>query len=65
MDLLVFAARSYMLAIEQTLSMNNVLPQGTIVRFDVEEYLDEMIEGDMSREDDDEEMNPPQTPRME
>ena len=45
--------------------MNNVLPQGTIVRFDVEEYLDEMIEGDMSRENDDEEMNPPQTPRME
>jgi hypothetical protein len=43
--------------------MNNVLPQGTIVRFDVEEYLDEMIEGDMIREDD--EMNPPQTPRME
>jgi len=62
MDLLVFAARSYMLAIEQTLSMNNVLPQGTIVKFDVESYLSEMVAGEMGEY---EEMNPPQTPTME
>jgi hypothetical protein len=65
MDLLVFAARSYMLAIEQTLSMNNVLPQGTIVKFDVESYLSEMVAGEMGEYDDPEEMNPPQTPTME
>jgi hypothetical protein len=65
MDLLVFAARSYMLAIEQTLSMNNVLPQGTIVKFDVETYLSEMIAGEMGEYEEPEEMNPPQTPRME
>jgi hypothetical protein len=65
MDLLVFAARSYMLAIEQTLSMNNVLPQGTIVKFDVETYLAEMIAGEMGEYEEPEEMNPPQTPRME
>jgi hypothetical protein len=65
MDLLVFAARSYMLAIEQTLSMNNVLPQGTIVKFDVETYLAEMIAGEMGEYEEPEEMNPPQTTRME
>jgi hypothetical protein len=51
-----------MLAIEQTLSMNSILPQGTIVKFDVESYLEEMIDGDMGESDD---MNPPQTPTME
>jgi hypothetical protein len=65
MDLLVFAARSYMLAIEQTLSMNNVLPQGTIVKFDVESYLSEMVAGEMGEYEESEKMNPPQTPRME
>ena len=65
MDLLVFAARSYMLAIEQTLSMNNVLPQGTIVKFDVESYLAEMVAGEMGEYEEPEEMNPPQAPTME
>ena len=38
-DLYLFAARVYMDAIAQTLSMNNVLPQGTIVRFDIDDWI--------------------------
>lgn len=38
-DLYLFAAKLYMDCIAETLSGNNVLPQGTYVRFDTEEYL--------------------------
>jgi hypothetical protein len=44
-DLYVFAARSYMSVIEQTMSMNSVLPHGTCVKFDVDEYLAEIVDG--------------------
>jgi len=44
-DLYVFAARSYMSVIEQTMSMNSVLPHGTCVKFDVDEYLSEIVDG--------------------
>ena len=49
-DLYVFAARSYMSVIEQTMSMNSILPRGTCVKFDVDEYLAEIVNGaeDMS-----------------
>jgi phage portal protein BeeE len=38
-DLVVFGARAYMLCIEQTLSMINVVPPDYCVRFDIDEYL--------------------------
>jgi phage portal protein BeeE len=38
-DLVVFGARAYMLVIEQTLSMMNVVPPDYCVRFDIDEYL--------------------------
>jgi hypothetical protein len=50
-DLYVFGARPYMQCIQETLSMNNVLPNGTYVRFDIDDYLAEAIgeeEGDIS-----------------
>ena len=42
-DLYVFGARPYMQCIQETLSMNNVLPNGTYVRFDIDDYLAEAI----------------------
>ena len=65
-DLYVFAARSYMSVIEQTMSMNSVLPHGTCVKFDVDEYLAEIIDG--SEESDYSETPdtmPPMNPNME
>ena len=50
-DLYVFGARPYMQCIQETLSMNNVLEKGVYVRFDVDDYLSEMLgeeEGDIS-----------------
>lgn len=38
-DLWTFGVRAYADCIAQTLSMNNVLPNGTYVEFDVEDYL--------------------------
>jgi phage portal protein BeeE len=65
-DLYVFAARSYMSVIEQTMSMNSVLPHGTCVKFDVDEYLAEIVngveEGDYSETP---ETMPTMTPNME
>lgn len=43
-QLYLFAARLYMDCIAQTLSMNNVLPVGTYCRFDIDDYLSEIIE---------------------
>lgn len=65
-DLYVFGARSYMTTIEQTLSM--CLPQGTYVRFDVDDYLSEMIETeeeDMEDMPEEPGMNPPPAPTNE
>lgn len=42
-DLYQFGARNYMEMIAQTLSMNNVTPQGQYIRFDVESYLNETV----------------------
>jgi hypothetical protein len=41
MDLLFFGVKLYADAIAETLSMNNVLPNGTYVAFDYESYLEE------------------------
>lgn len=43
-QLYLFAARLYMDCIAQTLSMNNVLPVGTFCRFDIDDYLSEIVE---------------------
>jgi phage portal protein BeeE len=42
-DLYLFAARQYMDCVSQTLSMNNVLPRGTYIEFDIDDYLAEVI----------------------
>lgn len=49
-DLYIFGARSFMECIAQTLSMNNVLPRGTYVRFEIEKYLAGMIEDEYIQE---------------
>jgi hypothetical protein len=53
-----------MSVIEQTMSMNSVLPRGTCVKFDVDEYLAEIVEGaeDMSNYEDE---MPTTNPTME
>ena len=43
-DLYLFAARLYMDCIAQTLSMNNNLPNGTCVEFDIDAYLSDIVE---------------------
>ena len=40
-DLYMFGAKLFMDCIAETLSMNNVLPRGTYVKFDIENYLSE------------------------
>lgn len=59
-QLYLFAARLYMDCIAQTLSMNNVLPAGTKVRFDIDDYLSEIVE----TEEDAQEMINPTTGRV-
>jgi hypothetical protein len=39
----LFAAKNYIEVFNQTLSANNVLPNGTYVCLDIESYLEEMI----------------------
>jgi hypothetical protein len=63
-DLYVFAARSYMSVIEQTMSMNSILPHGTIVKFDVDDYLSEIVDADEEMPDAEETM-PTMNPNME
>ena len=46
-DLYLFGARQYLDCVSQTLSMNNVLPRGTFVRFDIDSYLEGMVEESM------------------
>lgn len=40
-DLYIFGVKSYAECIANTLSMDNVLPRGTFVKFDADEYLEE------------------------
>lgn len=40
-DLYIFGVKNYAECIAQTLSMNNVLPRGTFVKFDAKSYLEE------------------------
>jgi hypothetical protein len=66
-DLYVFAARSYMSVIEQTMSMNSILPHGTCVKFDVDEYLSEIVDGleEENYSETPEETMPTMNPNME
>jgi len=43
-DLYLFGARQYLDCVSQTLSMNNVLPRGTYVKFDIDDYLAGVVE---------------------
>jgi hypothetical protein len=45
-DLYLFGAKAFIDCISETLSSDNVLPHGTYVKFDVEEYLSESYLGD-------------------
>ena len=40
-DLYMFGAKLFMDCIAETLSMGNVLPRGTYVKFDIDDYLSE------------------------
>jgi phage portal protein BeeE len=61
-DLYIFGVKAYADAIAATLSQNNVLPRGTYVKFDAEEYLlenyaaDKMDSPDMPQENTQEEL---------
>ena len=49
-DLYLFGAKQYMDAIEQTLSMNQILPRGRYVEFDISDYVYENDLGNVERE---------------
>jgi phage portal protein BeeE len=49
-DLLLFGARQYLDCVSQTLSGNNVLPRGTMVKFDIDSYLESMMKDEMMSE---------------
>ena len=49
-DLYLFGARQYLDCVSQTLSMNNVLPRGTYVKFDIDSYLESMMSEEMPTE---------------
>lgn len=62
-DLYLFAARPYLNVIQQTLSMNNVLPRGTCVRFDIDDYLADILpDGQIADEDMESPVNPSARP---
>lgn len=43
-DLLLFGARQYLDCVSQTLSNNAVIPRGTYIRFDIDSYLESIVE---------------------
>lgn len=49
-DLLLFGARQFLDCVSQTLSGNNVLPRGTMVKFDIDSYLESMMKDEMMTE---------------
>ena len=49
-DLYLFGARQYLDCVSQTLSGNNVLPRGTMVKFDIDSYLESMVAEEMLTE---------------
>jgi HK97 family phage portal protein len=51
-DLYLFGTKQYLDCIEQTLSMNQILPRGRYVKFDVSDYIYENDLGNVEREAD-------------
>ena len=51
-DLYIFGVKAYAECIANTLSMDNVLPRGTYVKFDADEYLEENYLADKMEEPD-------------
>jgi phage portal protein BeeE len=49
-DLWLYGTKAYAEVIAATLSANNVLPNGTFIEFDYDEYLGEMDDANTSRE---------------
>jgi phage portal protein BeeE len=49
-DLYIFGVKLYAEAIAEAFSMNNILPNGTMVEFDAEQYLEENYLADKSEE---------------
>jgi phage portal protein BeeE len=49
-DLWLYGTKTYAECLTSTLSGNNVLPAGTYVEFDTDEYLGEIDDADMNRE---------------
>lgn len=49
-DLWLYGTKTYAECISSTLSGNNVLPNGTYVEFDTDEYLGEIDDADMNRD---------------
>ncbi len=49
-DLLLFGARQFLDCVSQTLSGNNVLPRGTMVKFDIDSYLGSLMKDEMMTE---------------
>ena len=49
-DLWLYGTKTYAETLSSTLSSNSVLPQGTFVEFDTDEYLGEIDDANMSRE---------------
>jgi hypothetical protein len=50
-DLWTFGTKAYAEVIASTLSADNILPRGTYVEFDVDDYIGEFHENSMSQED--------------
>jgi hypothetical protein len=61
-DLFIFAARQYANCIAETLSMNNVLPRGTCVEFDVDDWLEDMVGTDNEYTEEAPATSPPPAP---
>jgi phage portal protein BeeE len=62
-DLWLYGTKTYAECITSTLSANNVLPAGTYVEFDTDEYLGEIDDANTSREmnEPDDDMDEPET----
>jgi phage portal protein BeeE len=62
-DLFLYGTKTYAECITSTLSGNNVLPAGTYVEFDTDEYLGEIDDANTSREmiEPDDDMDEPET----
>lgn len=61
-DLYIFAARQYANCVAETLSMNNVLPRGTCVEFDVDDWLMDMMGTDNENTEQAPATSPPPAP---